>query len=340
MNKIDIYISGTCEDMCPIREVNQRTRERLVHYYEKNRCFVKEFNRSAAGRVQPKPEELRTKRALVKTVQYLLTDIFEDDQQPFHIRYGFIFDRFWSVRQEMVIQNFAPKAVVEILEPIIIFLAYSRYFMIGESINNFDPKINDQHLQECLTKLLVYYDILEDETDAVEIVSNRSQFEALYVLFNLESTEALLRCLKLPDRVKKDEYVQLALKIAIYYLSGNYYRVLQQIKLLPAILQATAALHTPILRGKLLKIFATGFHSKTLNVSLEWLKEVLFYETKNQLIDDLKYFNLEVVDDKHVKMDKTKFDISKRNLLCIKFTFIDNKLKDCVRNNLFSIKKS
>lgn len=66
---------GTCTDMCPMSEIKKRTRENLVHFYEKNRgIYVKEFCRSAAGQSSQKLFDLRTKEALKETVRYLLTE--------------------------------------------------------------------------------------------------------------------------------------------------------------------------------------------------------------------------------------------------------------------------
>lgn len=67
------YIRGECEEMCPLSEVKHRLREKLVHFYEKDSQFVKQFSRSAAGQRNQKAHELRTEQALQKTIQYLLT---------------------------------------------------------------------------------------------------------------------------------------------------------------------------------------------------------------------------------------------------------------------------
>lgn len=66
----DNYIVGTCVTMCPIREVELRKTNRLVHFYEK-RFLVKEFSRSAAGIKRPSPCDIRTFEALVETLEYL-----------------------------------------------------------------------------------------------------------------------------------------------------------------------------------------------------------------------------------------------------------------------------
>lgn len=89
--------------------------------------MVKEFARSAAGVQSPKPHSLRTKRALNNTVIYLLTEIIRDERRPFHFAYDFIFDRLRSVRQEIVIQDFDEFTTIQLIEPMIMFLAYSLY---------------------------------------------------------------------------------------------------------------------------------------------------------------------------------------------------------------------
>lgn len=132
----------------------RRTREKLLHFYERQPSkpgvyipnepkVVKEFARSAAGVQSPKSHTLRTKAALKRTVHYLLTDIVRDDRRPFNVAYDFIFDRLRSVRQEIVMQDFDALVTIELMEPMIMFLAYSSYrfvlfiaFYIGMKIRS------------------------------------------------------------------------------------------------------------------------------------------------------------------------------------------------------------
>lgn len=109
----------------------------MLHFYERNHNsnvyeadnerVVKEFARSAAGVKAPKHIELRTPAALQRTVEYLLTDILSDTRKPFNVAYDFIFDRMRAIRQEIVMQNFDVKTIVDLIEPIAMFLAYSAY---------------------------------------------------------------------------------------------------------------------------------------------------------------------------------------------------------------------
>ena len=120
-----------------------------------------------------------------------------DKRRPFHVAYDFIFDRLRAVRQETIIQNYNAQQTIRILEPVIMFLAYSRYRLCEETIQNFDPKICEQHLQECLKRILIAYD---EESGAG--TDKRCFIEALYQVHNLGSTTALTRCLQLPKEIK------------------------------------------------------------------------------------------------------------------------------------------
>lgn len=88
---------------------------------------VKEFARSAAGVQAPRPKSLRTKACLKRTVTYLLTEIIRDERKPYHVAYDFIFDRLRAVRQEIVMQDLDAVTTIELIEPMIMFLAYSLY---------------------------------------------------------------------------------------------------------------------------------------------------------------------------------------------------------------------
>lgn len=94
--------------------------------------MVKEFARSAAGVQRPKSHGLRTKACLKRTVNYLLTDIIRDERKPFHFLYDFIFDRLRAIRQEIVMQDFDEILTIELIEPMIMFLAYSLYRFVLE----------------------------------------------------------------------------------------------------------------------------------------------------------------------------------------------------------------
>jgi len=60
------------------------------------------------------------------------------------------------------------------------------YSLCDETAVNYDSKINETHLQECLKRLLVLYASYDNAS-----VNRRAEFIAYYLLVNLGEAEAL-----------------------------------------------------------------------------------------------------------------------------------------------------
>lgn len=178
------------------------------------------------------------------------SSILLDERKPFHWAYDFIFDRLRMVRREMVIQQYKARQTIRLLEPMVMFLAYSRYRLCEEPIEKFDPKICNQHLQECLNMVLCCYKELDNddqqekkdsqEKRTLREIERRCFIEALYQIFNLGTPEALVRGLTLPSEVREDAVFRLAFGICMNYHQGNLYRVIVGLPKLPHIICAVA----------------------------------------------------------------------------------------------------
>lgn len=131
-------------------------------------------------------------------------------------------------------QNFDARFTVQILEPIIVFLAYSRYELSTDP--QFVAKLCDQHLQECLKKCLLCY----DETQ--QLSASRCRVEAVYLIFNLGAIEALERAIRLPNEVKRDDIVKTAIEMSLHHWRRNFYKVIQLMKGLPDFFLAVATI--------------------------------------------------------------------------------------------------
>lgn len=62
-----------------------------------------------------------------------------------------------------------------------------------EPMDNFDPEINRIHTLECLKRLMILY----DEENVCHC--RQGQFLALYILFNVHSSDAVFTSLQLKD---------------------------------------------------------------------------------------------------------------------------------------------
>ncbi|XP_055911980.1 SAC3 domain-containing protein 1 [Eupeodes corollae] len=345
------FVQGTCEEMCPDQEVKLRTKERLLHFYEckpgqKNvpGILVKSFSRSAAGIKIPRRKDLRTQRALNQTVEYLLKEIILDKRRPFNHVYDFVFDRLRAIRQEIVMQSYDSTATIRLLEPMIMFLAYSRYRLCEESVDNFDPKICDQHLQECLKRVLCCYDEVYAkfgyENMKLNAIRSRIFIESIYQLFNLGSVEALTRCVHLPVEIKTDPIFAAVYSIALNHFQGNFYKVLDGVARLPHILCATSCLKLQIIRRQVFQIFASAYSSKQLLLPVDWLRKLLLYSNNSEVVQDCKYFELEYISEKNaIRFYKSDFKCENVPLKQKHEGFADEKLKKIYLPDILLLKK-
>ncbi|XP_069680945.1 SAC3 domain-containing protein 1 isoform X2 [Periplaneta americana] len=213
MSEHSDFIRGTCTDMCPARERRLREREGLLHILElpegcrlhpppkaNPQLTVKSFSRSAAGQLAPRRDELRPPAVLQKTVHYLLKDVAQRQEVDWCVVYDFVFDRLRAVRQDLVIQGLNPKHGIMILEPIVRFHCYAGYRLCSQPASKFDATINHTHLLECLTRLLVLYDEVQQ---CCHVSEERREMEALYLLVALGDGQALTRALQLPTKLRR-----------------------------------------------------------------------------------------------------------------------------------------
>ncbi|KRT79920.1 hypothetical protein AMK59_6780 [Oryctes borbonicus] len=307
-------IRGTCTEMCPVEEMKFREKERMLHLLEmvpgteslskpkadKSRT-VKIHTRSAAGSNMSLPKNLRTVEALLQTVNYLLNDVITSKILPWHHIYDFIADRLLAVRQDMLIQRLPISHYISLLEPIVRFYTYSAYRLCEYPIEQFDPVLNNNHLQECLKRLLKLYDESEyfsnDKANAKEIdFSSRPFFEALYIIFNLRDKNAIIRGLSI-NKKWRTEVVRSSLGVSMAVLRGNWYRACVFIKKLPTLLSAVVLLHLPLIRREALKRMEVAYNSKNLTYPLDALQKQLLYSNKTDLINDCTYYTMKIEND-------------------------------------------
>lgn len=83
--------------------------------------------------------------------------------------------------------------------------------MCERNITEFNAKINNKHLFECIKQLLVLYDQNENVTDNIALHkdfekltlnNSRSEMEAIYILLHIGDCEALKRAFSLSSDLK------------------------------------------------------------------------------------------------------------------------------------------
>lgn len=221
--------------------------------------------------------------------------MIKDERRPYNHVYDFIFDRLRSVRQEIVICNLPVAETVALLEPMIIFLAFSYYQLCEEDISSFDPKICGQHLQECLKKALTCYDEMSIAGTRTQL-PRRPLIESIYLAYNLDSEEALERGVAIrSDTELKYEDCYLAIwEISRHCWQGNYYRALKLLKHLPVLLQGLVyAKHIQGWRQQLLNSLSFAYSSPNVSVPLDFLSRIT-HLNERELKATCSHYNIEI----------------------------------------------
>ncbi|XP_033476856.2 SAC3 domain-containing protein 1 [Epinephelus lanceolatus] len=278
---------GTCQTMCPARELRAREAQYRLHHFEmlagteRDRQpkgdplrAVKEYSRPAAGKDSTIPTDLRPPAVLLKTVHYLIDDVAASPHlHPWTEVYGFVFDRLRGVKQDMIIQRVSGENCVAILERTVRFLIYASYRLCGEPLRLYDPCINDTHLQENLSWLLDCYATEKGPHP------NQEEFQALGLLYNLGSARATQHIMELPERLRSSPAITLALSINRAFLEQNPIRLLRLAQRLNFLQSCALHRHLMTCRRDLLLIYSHGYNSRNCRFPLHGLGQLLFLDT-------------------------------------------------------------
>ena len=346
-------IQGTCLEMCPASEVSSREKQRRLHFFETvaftspSRCsehhlgkliadpraVIREFSRSAAGR-SIDPSELRPANVLLSTMNYLIEEIAsKDNTYSWQMIYWFIFDRARAIRQDLVVQRITGKLVMEIFERICRFHILSAYRLCESPLDAFDPKINNDHTNECLKRLLCFY----DEEDPSAYRDTRAEFEAYYLLHNLGSFEALNRAVNLPKEVKNSCLLRLAFDITTCIMLKNFVRFFRLVKRLPFLACCAVHKHMQQVRGDALAAINTAYFCRNASLPLALLVDMLNFDNAQDAGEFCSHFGMEVsgTSVKLVKGNLNSLKSSDAPLIRARFSnLIDTKLTVTTRDLL------
>ncbi|XP_031719716.1 SAC3 domain-containing protein 1 [Anarrhichthys ocellatus] len=279
----DTVPSGTCQTMCPARELRDRELQNRLHRFEllagteRDRRprgdplrAVKEYSRPAAGKDSTNPTDLRPPAVLLKTVFYLIDDIAASPHlRPWTEMYSFAFDRLRGVKQDMIIQRVSGLTCVAILERAVRFLIYASYRLCGEPLRLYDPRINDTHLQENLSWLLDCY------ATGTGPHPNQEELQALGLLYNLGSARAAQHVMELPEQLRSSPAIALALSINRAFLERNPVRLLRLARRLNFLQSCALHRHLVSCGRDLLLIYSHGYSSRNCRFPLDGLAGLL-----------------------------------------------------------------
>lgn len=186
-------IVGTCQDMCPAREREQRQRLRDLAIFERINgnvartspaLAVKKFCRTISV-AELQPSDVRPQPVLWGTLQYLM-HMLDRREYSFESVHAFLFDRTRAVRQELGMQCIANSQAITMFEEIVRFHIMSERELREKNIatgNDADSQLNFQQLTKSLLTLLNLYGAVDAEGGSGWL--HEAEFYSYYVLLNL-----------------------------------------------------------------------------------------------------------------------------------------------------------
>ncbi|KAK2058540.1 GANP/Nin1/mts3/eIF-3 p25 family protein [Colletotrichum caudatum] len=196
-----IDFKGICDAMCPDFEKITRITEFDVQSAEKDprttfaitSKMVKKLARSAAGQEAPLPMDVRSTAALRKTLDYLIDDLLQTDENLPSL-HGFLWDRTRAIRRDFIFHSsMSPdemKDQVYCLETIARFHVTSLHLLSQEGFapEDFSEQQEIEQLGKSLLSLMFAYDDCKPHGVVCE---NEAEFRAYHLLFSANKPNIL-----------------------------------------------------------------------------------------------------------------------------------------------------
>ncbi|KAF8336517.1 SAC3/GANP/Nin1/mts3/eIF-3 p25 family-domain-containing protein [Cantharellus anzutake] len=205
---------GTCEDMCPEFEREQREYQRAVDKWELNpvtrridpKRAVKTFHRPAAGDETPLPSDVRPPHVLKMTLDYLIHDLLESNS--LEATHHFLRDRTRSIRQDFTLQHENGLIAIECHERIARLHILSLHEMRG--VQDFTEHMEMEQLRKVLQSIVEFYD---DSRYSNTLPPNEPEFRAYHLLAHIRDPDVARQLERQPAHILDSPIVQVALDL-------------------------------------------------------------------------------------------------------------------------------
>lgn len=226
--KIDInnavQFVGTCQTMCPEKELEERILQRDISIFEtvdgkggepdRSRA-VKKYRRSAAISEEPTPEEVRPPPVLLRTMEYL-KGICDSKDATFIDIHNFVRDRTRSLRQDFTYQGIRDDVCIKIHEESVRFHILSEHRLSGANPAVFSSKQNREQLDKCLISLREMYDLRRERN--LPTSPNEPEMQSYYILMQMSELQT---CVQLFAGFAEDVRNSVPVQFALQVLKAN-----------------------------------------------------------------------------------------------------------------------
>ncbi|CAK9277923.1 unnamed protein product [Sphagnum jensenii] len=310
---VSLAIIGTCSDMCPAREREQRERLRDLAVFERvngntsktsAELAVKKFCRTFSS-TSLHPSDVRPLPVLWRTQHYLLCMLDRRDYS-FETVHAFLFDRTRAIRQELGMQSILNSQAICMLEEIVRFHIMSERELRERTAGagrEVDLHLNLQQLSKALLTLLTMYST--EYSINGRRCPTEAEFHCYYVLLNLgdhdhfKAEPLSLWFRGVHQSVLKSSVMHFARTVLRCYRNENYRGFFESVRKATYLQACLMELFFSQMRGIALKLLNQGGYKLHPYPMADIAKMLLMKETD---ADELcKSYGLETGIDKSTK---------------------------------------
>lgn len=287
-----VQLVGTCETMCPAKEVEERILQRDISVFE-TVCgkgsdadpakAVKKYRRSAAISEEPKPEDIRPPQILMKTMEHLRI-ICDTKEESFAEIHNFVRDRTRSLRQDFTYQGVRDDTCIKIHEESVRFHILSEHRLAGSDPAVFSSKQNREQLDKCLISLREMYDLRRELN--LPTSPNEPEMQAYYMLLQMSGQQTCVQLLKgYSSDVRNSLPIQFALHV-VKSCSNSYWDYVGFFKCLraaPYLVACMMYMRSHYMRCQALKIINSSHNSKDI-ILVSKLTEIMCFDGDEEAI--------------------------------------------------------
>ncbi|KAI8048539.1 SAC3/GANP/Nin1/mts3/eIF-3 p25 family-domain-containing protein [Syncephalis plumigaleata] len=244
-----IKFVGTCQDMCPAFEREEREYQKSIDKLERragttdridHSRAVKTFHRPAAGNEQPLPCDVRPPIILERTLSYLIYDIvMTHGVENTHF---FVRDRMRSIRQDYTLQNERGISAITVHEKI------ARYHIACSHLLCETPSFSESQEMEQLRKVLQsLHEFYDDAAINGLKCENEAEFRSYHLVAHLGDKDILRQAQFYPADIVQSPLVQHALKFHALYQQEGSFQMIDMIRFFRLVAHPTTSFLTACL---------------------------------------------------------------------------------------------
>ncbi|KAM7380864.1 hypothetical protein PAMP_004134 [Pampus punctatissimus] len=294
---------GTCPDMCPEKERYMRETRNQLSIFEvipdtemvDHAAAIKEYSRSSADQEEPLPHELRPLPVLSMTMDYLVTQIMDQNNDNYRDWYDFVWNRTRGIRKDITQQRLCCPHTVSLIEKCTRFHVHCAHHLCEEHMSSFDAKINNENMTKCLQSLKEMY---EDLATRQIYCAQEAEFRQYSVLVKLNDGDILREVQQFRDEVRNSPEVKFAVQAFAAVNSNNFVRFFKLVK--RASYLASCLLHRYFnqVRAKALKALnvAHTVGPRSTAFPVDDVVRMLMFRSIAEATDFIQQYGLNVID--------------------------------------------